>query len=45
MKTDVRVVYNRLLGAWYVVTGPHAWPLTGPFATKAAALAWIDRRK
>ena len=44
MASDVRVVYKKLLGAWYVVRGPHQAPLGGPHPTKAAALAWLDRK-
>ena len=43
MKTDIRVVFNRLLGAWYIVRGPHQTPLNGAFATKAEAIAWLNR--
>lgn len=39
-----RVVYNRLLGAWYVVVGPHQTPIGGAFPSRAAALASIKRR-
>ena len=43
MKSDVRIVFNKLLGGWYVVRGPHRAPLSGRFATKAEALAWLNR--
>ena len=33
----VRIVFNRLLGGWLVVRGPHQTPLSGVFPTKAAA--------
>jgi hypothetical protein len=36
----IRIVYNRLLGAWFVVRGPHQTPIGGPHPTQAAALAW-----
>ena len=36
---SVRIVYNKLLGGWYVVRGPHQTPLSGKFATKAEAQA------
>lgn len=39
-----RVVYNRLLGGWYVVTGPHQAPLNGRFESKEEAQAWLARR-
>lgn len=41
----IRIVYIKLLGGWFVVRGPHWSPLSGPFATKAEAQAWLDRRK
>lgn len=34
-----RVVYNRLLGGWYVVTGPHQTPIGGRYASREAAQA------
>jgi hypothetical protein len=40
-----RVVYNRLLGAWYVVRGPHQTPLSGPFVTKLHALDYLKGRQ
>lgn len=40
----VRIVYNRLLGGWFVVRGPHQAPLSGKFPTRAAAKAWLDGR-
>jgi hypothetical protein len=39
-----RIVYNRLLGGWYVVTGPHQTPLNGRFDSKAEAQAWLGRK-
>ena len=41
----IRIIYNRLLGAWYVVRGPHQTPLGGPHATRAEAQAWLDARR
>jgi hypothetical protein len=38
-----KVVYNRLLRGWYVVRGPHQTPLTGAFATREDAVAWLKR--
>lgn len=40
-----KVVYNRILGGWYVVRGPHQTPLSGRFDSKAEALAYLNRRK
>jgi hypothetical protein len=37
-----KVVYNKILGRWYVVTGPHHAPLSGGFGTRAAAQKWLD---
>jgi len=45
VKSDVRIVYNRLLGGWYVVRGPHQFPLSTRFATKAEAKLWMQARK
>jgi len=42
--SDVRIVYNKLLGAWYVVRGPHQTPLGGAHPTKAAAQAALGRK-
>ena len=36
--TPVRIVYNRLLGAWFIVRGPHQSPIGGAYASRAAAL-------
>lgn len=40
----VRIVYNKLLGGWYVVTGPHDTPLNGKFSSKAEAQEWLRRK-
>jgi len=45
MKTDVRIIFNKLLNGWFVVRGPHQTPLFGRFATKAEAQAALNRRK
>ena len=45
MAGTIKIVFNRLLGGWYVVRGPHHFPLAGRFATKAEAKAWLNRRK
>lgn len=39
----IRIVYNRLLGGWYVVRGPHQTPLAGRFDSRAAALDYLRR--
>jgi len=45
MKTEIRIVHNRLLGGWFIVRGAHQTPLGGRFATKAEAEAQLNRRK
>lgn len=41
---SIRIVHNKLLGGWYVVTGPHQTPISGRFGTREAAQQWlIDR--
>lgn len=40
---DSKIVYNKLLGGWYVITGPHQTPLNGRFDSKEEAQ--LDRRK
>lgn len=39
-----KIVFNKLLG-WMVVRGPSHFPLAGPFATRAEAVAWLERRR
>ena len=41
----VKIVHNKLLGGWFVVRGPHRSPLSGRFASKAEARAWLERRQ
>jgi len=41
----VRILFNPLLGGWFVVRGPHQTPLSGRFDTKAEAQAWLEGRK
>jgi hypothetical protein len=33
----VRIVFNKLLGGWFIVRGPHQTPLGGRFESKQAA--------
>lgn len=42
--SKVRVVYNKLLGGYYVVRGPHQTPLSGKFATRQEALDSLKKR-
>jgi hypothetical protein len=44
MSMQVKIVYNKLLGGWYVVRGPHQTPLTGRFDTKTQAKAWLAQK-
>lgn len=37
MKSGIKIVYNKLLGGWYVVRGPHHFPIGGKYASKAEA--------
>jgi hypothetical protein len=39
-----KVVYNKLLGGWYVVRGSHQTPLSGRFDSRSLALAWLNRK-
>jgi hypothetical protein len=41
----LRIIYNRLLRAWYIVRGPHQAPIGGRFESRAAALAWLHSRE
>lgn len=41
MSDRVRIVYNRLLGGWYIVRGPHQTPLGGRFNSKEEAQAHL----
>jgi len=40
-----KIVFNKLLGGWYVVRGPHQTPLGGRFDSKAQAQAWLNRQR
>lgn len=42
---DVKIVYNKLLGGWYVVRGPQQTPLSGRFNTEEEAKMWLLLRK
>jgi hypothetical protein len=39
-----RIIYNRLLGGWYIVTGPYDVPISGRFATKKEAQLKLSGR-
>jgi hypothetical protein len=40
-----KIVFNRLLGGYYIVKGPHQTPISGRFETRAAALAHLNRNR
>ena len=40
----MKVVYNGLLGGWYIVRGAHQTPISGRFDSKEQALADLRRR-
>ena len=42
--SKVRIVYNRLLGGWYIVRGAHQTPISGCFDSKQAAQDHLNRR-
>ncbi len=37
----IRIVFNRILSAWFIVRGPHQTPIGGRFDSRAAALAYL----
>lgn len=41
----MKIVHSPLLGGWFVVRGPHHTPLSGKFASKADAQAWLKARR
>jgi hypothetical protein len=41
----IKIVHNRLLAGWFVVRGPHHFPLAGAFATRAEAQLWLHRKR
>jgi hypothetical protein len=42
---SVRIIYHRLLGGWYIVTGPYDVPISGRFATKKEAQLKLSKPK
>lgn len=42
---SIRIVYNRVLGGWFIVSGPHQTPIGGRFSSRADALAHLRRFK
>lgn len=43
--SNIRVVYNRLLGGWYIVRGPHQTPIGGRFESRTEARNYLNSRK
>jgi len=41
----VRIIFNRILGGWFIVRGRHDAPISGRFDSKAQALAHLNGRK
>ena len=41
----VRIKQVEILGGWFVVTGPHATPISGKFGSRAEAQNWLAERK
>ncbi len=41
--SGTRIIFNRLLGGWYIVHGPHQTPLGGRFDSKEEAEAHLRR--
>lgn len=39
----VRTIYNKLLGGWFNVRGPHQTPIGGRYNTKAEAKAALGK--
>lgn len=39
----VKIVFNRLLGGWFIVRGEHQTPIGGRFESKQAAQDWLAR--
>lgn len=35
----LKIAYSKLLGGWFIVTGPHDTPIGGRFNSRADALA------
>ena len=40
----MKIVFNKLLGGWYIVRGRHQTPISGKFASKQEALAFLRAR-
>jgi hypothetical protein len=40
----MKIVFNKLLGGWYIVRGRHQTPISGKFGSKQEALAFLRAR-
>jgi hypothetical protein len=40
----MKVIYNGILGGWYIVRGAHQTPISGRFDSKEAVLAHLRKR-
>lgn len=43
--TMPRIIFNRILGGWFIVRGPHQTPISGRFESRAQALAHLNRNR
>jgi len=41
----MKVIYNGLLGGWYIVRGAHHTPISGRFDSKESAMAHLRQRR
>jgi hypothetical protein len=39
----MKIVFNKLLGGWYIVRGPHQTPISGRFDSREQALSHLHR--
>lgn len=37
----MRIIHNKLLAGWFIVIGPHQTPVSGRFASRGEAQAWL----
>jgi len=40
----MKIIFNKLLGGWYIVRGRHQTPISGKFDSKQEALAFLRAR-
>lgn len=41
----MKIVFNRILGGWYIVRGRYQTPISGRFDSKEQALASLQRNR